>query len=382
MKKTLLLLVAFALTMAASGQRLTVSPRLSGQQVKGKYEFSTTHKSAERGGQLQLAQSRKAPARVDVITEQPEGELRTYQRSGGAMYNMWNYLFTTYQDGGAMKMVFAPDGKTVYMQDPISQAAAGTWVKGTLSTNGKILTVPLNQFIIYYDDMGYGLMTAWVDVTVDGNGNLQQSVNSDIHQAIFTLHDDGTISLNGSSGDVETFECSGLGLIYDDDLSWAGYADWESVYTPFDGTPVELPDGAVLEDFSMSYVDSYGSASGKMVKVAMMGNDVYVQGFSSYAPDGVMKGTLSGDKVVFPSDQYIGIGSSKFLNMMGLDAEYMMLDNLEFDYDAASRTMTASDILATVAGESIMEEYGQPVIAPYSDHAATPANPEVIDFVD
>ena len=382
MKKALLLLVAFALTMAASGQRLTVSPRLSGQQVKGKYEFSTTHKSAERGGQLQLAQSRKAPARVDVITEQPEGELKVYQRSGGAMYNMWNYLFTTYQDGGAMKMVFAPDGKTVYMQDPISQAAAGTWVKGTLSTNGKILTVPLNQFIIYYDEMGYGLITAWVDITVDGNGNLQQSVNSDIHQAIFTLHDDGTISLNGSSGDVETFECSGLGLIYDDDLSWAGYADWESVYTPFDGTPVELPDGTVLEDFSMSYVDSYGSASGKMVKVAMMGNDVYVQGFSSYAPDGVMKGTLSGDKVVFPSDQYIGIGSSKFLNMMGLDADYMMLDNLEFDYDAASRTMTASDILATVAGESIMEEYGQPVIAPYSDHAATPANPEVIDFVD
>ena len=382
MKKTLLLLVAFALTLAASGQQLTKSPRLSGNQVKGKYEFRSTHKSASHDGQLSMAQRHKAPARASVITEQPEGELKTYERSGGAFYNSWGYLFSTYQDGGAMKIVFADDGKTVYMQDPISQATTGAWVKGTLSTNGKTLTFPLNQFIIYYDDMGYGLMTAWVDVWVDDNGSLHQTTNSDIHQAVFTIRDDGTISLNGSSGDVDTFECSGLGLIYDDDLTWAGYADWESVYTPFDGTPVELPDGAALEDFSMSYVDSYGSASGKMVKVAMMDNDVYVQGFSDYVPDGVMKGTLTGNKVLFPSDQYIGIGSSMFINMMGIDADYMILDNLEFDYDAATRTMTASDILAAVAGLNVMEEYGQPVIAPYVDHAATPANPEIIEFVD
>ena len=44
--------------------------------------------------------------------------------------------------------------------------------------------------------------------------------------------------------------------------------------------------------------------------------------------------------------------------------------------------MTASDILAVVAGLNIQEEYDQPVLAPYFDHAATPANPEVIDFVD
>ena len=382
MKKTLLFLVAFALTIAASGQGLTMSPRLSGQQVKGKYEFSTTHKSAERGGMMPMAKSRKAPARANIITEQPEGELKTYQRSGGAIYYSWGYLFSTYQDGGAMQIVFADDGNTVYLKDPISQVSTGAWVKGWIGTNGKTLTVPLNQHILYYDDMGYGLILAWVDVWADDNGNVHQSTNSDIQQAIFTIHDDGTISLNGSSGDVEAFECSGLGLVYDDDLSWTGYADWKSVYTPFDGTPVDLPEGAVLEDYSMSYVDSYGSASGKMVKVALMDNDIYVQGFSSYVPDGVMKGTLNGNKVVFPSDQYIGIGSSMFINMMGIDADYMTLDNLEFDYDAATRTMTASDILAAVNGTNIIEEYGHPIIAPYTDHAATPANPEVIDFVD
>jgi hypothetical protein len=382
MKKALLILVAFAMTMAASGQHLTMNPRQSGQQVKGKYEFRTTHKSPSHDQKSSMAQMRKAPTRVDVISEQPEGELKTYVRSGGAMYNFWGYLFSTYQDGSAMQMVYADDGKTVYLQDPISQAAAGTWVRAELSDDGKTLTMPLNQHIIFYDDVGYGMITAWVDVTLDDDGYVVATPNLDIQEATFTIGDDGTISLVGSSGDVNNFECSGLGLIYDDDFTWAGYSDWESVYTPFDATPVELPDGIVMEDFSMKYVDSNGSPAGKMVKVAMMDNDVYIQGFSSMVPEGIMKGTMNGDKVVFPSDQYLGIGNSLFMNMMGLDADYMILDNLEFDYEAETRTMTASDILAVVAGESIQELFATPVIAPYFDHAATPANPEVIDFVD
>ena len=386
MKKTLLILVAFAFAMVASGQRVSMNPRVSGQQVKGKYEFSTKHEVAKRGGVMSMAQSRKAPMRVDVITDQPEGEMKTYVRSGGAMYNYFGYLFTASQDGSAMQVVFAEDGKTVYLQNPISQAIANTWVKAELSDDGKTLTMPLNQFIIYYPEVEYGLMTTWIDVTVDDAGNLSAVPNPEITEATFTIGDDGTISLNGSSGNIDTFECSGLGLIYDDDLTWAGYADWESVYTPFDATPVELPDGAVLENFSMSYVDSYGNAGGKMVKVAMMGNDVYVQGMSSYVPEGVMKGTLDGDKVTFLSNQYLGVGNGLFLSMMGLEAdedgEYMIMDGLEFGYDAATRTMTSENTLGIVAGTTVQEAFGQPVIAPYIDHAATPANPEVIDFVD
>ncbi len=384
MKKQLLLLLAFAFAMVASGQRLSMSPQLSGQQVKGKYEFSTTHKSPSRDLKSSVTQMRKAPARVDVITEQPEGELKIYQRSGGAMYNMWGYLFSTYQDGGAMQMVFADDGKTVYLKDPVSQAAGNTWVRAELSDDGKTLTMPLNQFIIFYDEVGYGLMTAWVDVMVDEDGYIVATPNLDIQEVTFTIGDDGTISLNGSSGDVENFTGSGVGLIYDDDLSWAGYLDWESVYTPFDASPVELPEGIVMEDYSMSYVDSYGNASGKMVKVGFMDYAVYVQGFSSLVKDGVIKGDMNkgGDMVMFQSDQYIGVGNSLFLNMMGLDAEYSILDNLVFSFDEDTRTMTANDILAVVSGMNIQEEYGQPVIAPYVDHAATPANPEIIEFVD
>lgn len=389
MKKHLLLIVAFAFSLAASGQQLTLSPQLSSQPVKGKYEFrSTNHEATQRDGKLVMTQQRKAHSRVDIINEQPEGELKTYVRSGGAIYSFWGYLFSTYQDGGAMQMVFADDGKTVYLQDPLSQAAAGTWVRAELSDDGKTLTMPLNQHIIFYDEVDYGLITAWVDVSVDENGYVVATPNLDIHEVTFTIGDDGTISLNGSSGDVFNFECSGLGLIYDDDFTWAGYVDWESVYTPFDATPVELPEGAVLEDFSMKYVDSNGSPAGKMVKVAMVDNDVYVQGFSSLVPDGVMKGTIDGKMVVFPIDQYLGIGNSLFLYMTALnvdaDGTYIELTyGLPFSYDATTRSMSATDYLGVIAANMTVQElYGQPVIAPYFDHAATPANPEVIDFVD
>ena len=353
MKKSLLLLVTFVLAMAASGQRMSIDPRHSSSPVKGKYEFRSTHKSVQRDGKVATVQSRKAPARVDIIFDQPEGELKVYERAGGAMYNYWGYLFTTYQDGGAMKIVFAEDGKTVYLQDPISQATNGAWVRAELSDDGKTLTMPLNQHIVYYDEVGYGMITAWVDVTVDDDGYIIATPNNDITEATFTIGDDGTISLNGSSGNVETFECSGLGLIYDDDFTWAGYADWESVYTPFNETPVTLPDGAILENFSMMYEDANGNEAGKIVKVAQVDNDIYVQGFSTYVPDGIMKGTISDDKVIFPSDQYLGVGSGRFMKTLIIDNDYMMLENLEFDYDATTRTMTATDNLTVDAGETM-----------------------------
>ena len=183
MKKTLLLLLTLAFAMVANGQRLSMNPRLSSQPVKGKYEFRTTHKSTQRDGKMATLQQRKAPARVDIIFDQPEGELKIYERSGGAMYNYWGYLFTTYQDGDAMQMVFADDGKTVYLQDPISQAAASTWVRAELSDDGKTLTMPLNQHIIYYDEVEYGMITAWVDITVGDDGYIVATPNHDIIEA-------------------------------------------------------------------------------------------------------------------------------------------------------------------------------------------------------
>jgi len=380
MKKTLLLLVTLAFAMVASGQRIAPNPHFSNQPVKGKYEFKSTHESTQRDGKLINARSQKAPARVDIITEQPEGELKTYVRSGYCMYSYWGYIFATTQDGMAMQIVFAEDGKTVYLQDPIAMYTDGVWVKAELSEDGKTITMPLFQYLGYWDAYGYGIITAWVDVTVE-DGYLVYQTNMDKQEVTYTLGDDGTITLNGTSGNIDTYEASGLAIIYDDDMSWTSYLDWESVYTPFEANPVVAPDEAVFSNYSMSYVQD-GAPYGKMVQAAKVGDDFYIKGFSSYVPDGIMKGTVNGDKAIFPSNQYLGVGSGYFLSMTGCDEEGSPYENLEFDYNAETTTLTSSQTLGVVTNSAIAELYNQPVFGPYIDHAATPANPSVLGFSD
>ena len=87
-----------------------------------------------------------------VIDEQPQGELKTYQRTSDCFtYNNWakgNLNFVGYEtrtsDGA---IVFAPDGRTVYLKDPIQTLSYGTWIRGTLSDNGTVITIPLEQFL-------------------------------------------------------------------------------------------------------------------------------------------------------------------------------------------------------------------------------------------
>lgn len=54
-----------------------------------------------------------AYAAPTVITEQPEGELKTYLRAGGAYENFMG-IWEDEQEGNSTQLVFAEDGKTVY----------------------------------------------------------------------------------------------------------------------------------------------------------------------------------------------------------------------------------------------------------------------------
>jgi len=383
MKRIYILLLVATVALAGSAQKLQKSPKLAftpKEAVKSEMQWQSTHNVKPMTPAMNL---KRLPARVNIITEQPEGELKTYERAGEAFYSFWGYLFGAYQDGAAMEIVYAADGKTVYMKDPVSQAAVGTWVQGTLSDDGKTITVPLEQYVYYYDSYGYGYVTAWVKTSLTDEGSLSTTIDDSVTEATYTINGD-VISLNNTSGDFDTYECSGLGLIWDDDRSWSGYLDWNSVYTLFTDTPVALPDGVTLEDFSMTYNED-GGRGGKMIKGAIVGNDVYFTNFSANCPDGVMKGTIDGTVATFTSQQYLGVGSGMFLHMYGLtlqDENYYILDELVFDYDATTRTFTSRDILAVVAGNSIYEMYQEPIIGPYTDHAAVPADPSVLKFYD
>ena len=94
-----------------------------------------------------LSKPTKAPARVDIITEQPEGEVLTYTRGGEFLVvSLYGYNATT--QTGQTKVCYAPDGKTVYIQDPLAYGeGVGAWVKGELSEDGTTISVPLGQYV-------------------------------------------------------------------------------------------------------------------------------------------------------------------------------------------------------------------------------------------
>lgn len=357
--------------------------------------------------------AKKAPKKVEkanapeidfnVISEQPEGELNTYSRSGYGFLSFFGYIMTASQGGSVIDIVTAPDGKTVYLKDIVSQAIAETWVKGTIE--GNKIHVPMYQSIIYYgDDYGYGLCITKMDyVTVEEDGETYQTYQPDFtaDEMTFTINEDGTISLDGTETNASGFGESILGLIYTDDFSWAGYGDYQSVYTEFNDVAQTMPEGLNVEEWSYMYSEN-GYRYGTILNAAIDGDKIYIKGVSQYDPESVIVGTVSGDKVTFASDQFMGTGSGYILYFCGAgvkteevwdeyneeyytDYDYTYIPELVMDYDAEKKTLTSSDDYAVLinlgkGSETIyyMTAGINPCFAYFEDVAATPATPEVV----
>lgn len=69
---------------------------------------------------------------------------------------------------------------------------------------------------------------------------------------------------------------------------------------------VVLPDGATVVEYVMDYTDYYGTASAATVNVAVVGNNVYFQGLSTYLTTAWVVGTKEGNTITFAKDQYLG----------------------------------------------------------------------------
>ena len=182
----------------------------------------------------------KAPAHVDLITEQPEGELVSYTRSGEFMLASF-YGYETNQQVGRVKVVYAPDGKTVYIQDPLCYAeGVGTWVVGELSEDGRYISVPLGQYVSYNEDYDYGLVLAWGSTDVIDLGDdfymVDFTPDTSMDAALYAIDPEtGTITLEGSEGSIDNpfpANCIATGLagVWSDDGTIATI-EWKSTWT-------------------------------------------------------------------------------------------------------------------------------------------------------
>ena len=252
MKKLTLLLMSVAVAISASAV------------VK-------SHGNAYRPmDKMKSAAMMKAPSRVDIITEQPEGTVVNYLRSGEYITSSF-YGYESALQTGRVKVVYAPDGHTAYIQDILCYGeGTGTWVMGELSEDGLSLSVPLGQYVAYNEEYGYGLLLSWGSTMVmefedeDGVWYWMDFFPDDRATEVVYAIDpvNGTIAMQGSDGDVNKpypYDCEATGLagVWSDD-GVAATLEWNSTWTVMgEAVPAVPANPEVLEFFDCGDESGY-----------------------------------------------------------------------------------------------------------------------------
>ena len=323
---------------------------------------------------------RKAPAKI--IREQPAGTQVLYNRSGDAYYPFWGYVFNTSLSGAVGNVVFGANDK-VYIKNLVSQAGANTWTEGTIKGNSIVVELP--QVAIAYPSYGYNLEV--VKLTYDAS---QQWYVKSTNQSLLLSYDEKTGNISYLGDDI-------IGLAYDDDNSWSGYADFNISFTKVTDKLVEAPANLQTELYSLT-ADGY---QGSLLKVGFSGSDIYVQGLDPNLPDTWVKGTVSGNKATFQSGQYIGADEAAGYHQYLVSAtgeevyddyyeeyytEYTLSNaDIVFDYDAQTKTLSNGSTFLINAGKEEVNYWAaleNAQIAPFVEVAATPAAPENLDLYE
>lgn len=325
-----------------------------------------------------------------IITQQPAGELKHYARSGPAYVNFYNSPTADVQDGMVLNMVYASDGKTVYMQAPISLAGTTNWVKGYIE--GNKLHVPLYQSIVK-DGNNFGItgICRWNKSHTFLEPYLRAK------EITFTIDPiTGIITQDGDDAYV---------LLWSQDMSWSKYADLNIVYTPFDANFTTIPSDLTKEEMAVTYKLDDGTESRLVVTGAhdLKNDKYYIAGLSAADPQAAIVGDVSGNTIVFPSNQYLG-QSAKCLSYFSAatytirDEEFggMIFHFLKLNYlDELKLTRnnetgiwsTESNVAITLnkgmAREGFVNYYSYqlcPMFEAYDEQPSTPSDPEIARY--
>ena len=287
-----------------------------------------------------------------IIITPDKGEHVMYYRTGDNIYVQETTAYLGKQDG-QVEVVVTRDG-VYYFKDFVSTYPSGAWVKGTRS--GDVITMKAGQPVFYSEN--YKVTTSInLGKYVQGSGFSKEEGNITL-----TIDDEkGTITLN-DTGDL-TAGGKLVGVFWDDDNWFTGYADYNTIYTleaPEVPEVVELPEGVESETWYMNgqLVNSSYSLEdySREVQVAIVGDDVYVQGISTYLPEAWVKGTIDGTTATFPV-QFMGNVFGRYdLYLIGTEevGEDYQIAPVVMTYDPLARTLTAvGDILVNIGNEEI-----------------------------
>ena len=401
MKKFTLSVIAAVLTLcSASAQSFTNNalqpvPAFNPQKVAR----MSSQLPSEQAMAARPSTSRAADAST-IITETPEGTL--YDQvvlSYGAYGRNWLYgLMDVSTDGGMGKIVDGADGN-VYIYNLPTYLNAGSWVKAERAEGD---TIVIHRQLIdqregsdaIYDYYITKVVWEWTDEAAGEGRFVEAQGDTDMK----LLYRDGVLNSIEANTDPYVEGNYALGAVYTTDnvtFTWEGATNWNLHYEPLTDELVQLPEGAELETITVSYTDANGNNTAEQVKVAFVGNEVYLNVFQQgvYA-----KGTIEGDKLTFKSGQYLGsYYNTYYIFFVGerfstvvdpsTGQEYSaaeILDELVFDYNAADRSFKTDDVLVINAGKTSPRLYLTALFAPsfyfFKEVPAIPANPTITNY--
>ena len=332
----------------------------------------------------------------EIISERPEGELKYYNQWGRGFLLYWHNTFVHGESETAGQIVWA-DNNEVYLKNAICSYPA-SWVKGTLSDDGKKITVKYPQRIrdyVDYDAEGKEvILPMYVSImTYNPEDGRYYAVTDEAANVVtYTVHEDGSIVMDGGK-EFEYYVDPETGweeLIYPESMvsiyyvrpgkaekgepaevqEWYYYGDIAQEFAPYstEGLIInEIPDGLTYEQWAM--IDFNGRA--QFADVAIAGNEVFLTNFDPYSANCVIKGTIDGDKVTFPSKQFFGINDeynyfeyffgcaygTYYSEEYGQEIEgYYIVDDFVMNYDAAAKKLTTAKEMTGFALNTSLKE--------------------------
>lgn len=332
---------------------------------------------------------------LTLITEQPAGTLKEMKKTSTYFAYSWGEIYYDSNYGSRCYLVEGTDG-AYYIKDPYTGWPTDSWLK--LEKEGDELVAKLPQAIYHEDatdeyDEGTYYAFAMEYYTFEMDGDTYASYKpAETQEYRFQIKGDTIVSK-----DPDLL----LGLA-NEDGSWYAYGDCDWILTEFTDTILDVNESiaANAQTFALTYSDYTDNQFGYIVSGAFDGQgNVYVKGAFATLPDVWIKGTFDGKKAVFPSSQFMGYNESwqTYSYFEGVtygtvydeyyDEYYdgqILADNITFDVDLQTMTMTTEGgfVLNANKHESVntIESIDYPSLAPWTEKAGTPQDPEFIDF--
>lgn len=328
----------------------------------------------------------------DIIKEQPEGEIECRYRLADIYYVSGDYAFRSHVDAGAAYVVNGTDGN-VYIQNPLSSFGAGSWVKATKrGENQLVVALPAMIFDGTIEDFnGQETQVEWQMkmLRLNDAGNAYEADDSQ-QELVLQIEPDGTIAMQAD--DV-------VGLVDKQTNEWTGFADLGARFETINEYQPSLPDD-IEERTEQCFINyNYGQFTrmAQPAKAAFYDDRVFVL-METASSQYWIEGKVEGTKVIIPANEYLGfdknywqshifLTSASYETLMDDGVQYnkytLTGEDIVFDYDAATKTMTTEQAMLINTGKYQVEyltEYCEMELKPLTQVIERPQDPAISYF--